>query len=277
MKQAYIKDNVFLYAGAKAVGLWGDNLGKAPANFEWVDAGTVDITNKTVWFSDACIFGARHAKCARKIAWLCEPPPFRKSHYDYVRWYEHEFDYILMFDKTLLDSGNPKYLYYPMGGSFVDRAQWHHNPKVKLVSLVLSNKLEATGHKLRHIIASEFGDRIDVMGSGVGRYVRKINTLRDYAFTICIESEKLDWFFNDKLVDAWAMYTIPIYWGYKDVSKYGFVLPFETHHELDNLLSNITMDGYWEMNVLVESNFSKAHEYYCAEDWIWTHYPQLFD
>jgi hypothetical protein len=275
-KTAYIQDNVFLYAGAKAVGLWGENAGMSPTYFDWVS----DIpTNKTVFFTDACVYDAHLFKCARKVAWLCEPPPFRQGHYDYVKWNEHLFDYVLTFDQRLLETGNPKYLFYPMGGSFIHPDRWRKTPKVKLVSLVLSEKTEATGHKLRHLIAKEFGDRIDVIGSGspTGRYVNKYDALADYAYTICVESEKLNWFFNDKLVDAWAMRTIPLYWGCPEILRFGWARLFETFQELDQLLSHITMDDYFADIDILEHNFSKAKQYYCAEDWIYEQYPFLFD
>jgi hypothetical protein len=274
---AYIQDNVFMYAGAKSVSLWGDNLGLEPEYIKWVS----DIPrDKTVWFSDACIYQAEHFKCARKIAWLCEPPPFRQGHYDYVKWHEHLFDYVLTFDERLLKSGNPKYLYYPMGGSFIHKSRWVKTPKVKLVSLIVSNKTEATGHKLRHLIAEQFKGRIDIMGSGVGDYTPKYESLRDYAFTICVESEKLNTFFNDKLVDAFATRTIPIYWGCDDLSSYfdtNGILQFNNHNELDAILNRLSMELYYQMNDAVEYNYTQADLYYCAEDWIYEHHPFLFE
>ncbi len=277
MKTAYIMDNVFLYAGAKSVSLWGDNMGTAPTHFTWQHGAP---ETETVWFSDACVYAAPATKCKRKIAWLCEPPPFRQGHYDFVKWHENEFDYVLTFDERLLKGGDPKYLYYPMGGSFISKDKWRKYPKVKLVSLVISNKLEATGHKLRHEIARDFGDRVDVMGSGVGEYVSKFEAMRDYMFTLCIESENLNWFFNDKLVDAFAMRTIPIYWGCKDLWKFfdlGGILHFETQSELSKILLRLTPDMYFDRLDHVENNFYRADEYFCAEDWIYEHYPFLFE
>lgn len=282
---AHIIDNVFLYSGAKSASLWGDNHGLGPAHFSWVEGADKD---RTCFFTDAAIYEAERYDVRRRVAWLCEPPGYREAHYQYINDHHDRFDYILTHDRRLLDkfSDDPRFLYYPMGGSMISRALWGLKPKSKLVSMIVSWKTEAAGHKLRHQIIQELrGDpcwlKVDVLGSGYGDHVRKYDALRDYAYTIVVEGERCDYFVGEKSVDAYSVGTVPIYWGCQNYQRMEFdkrgIIPFSTIDELAHILRNVSADDYISRSDAVRFNLDHARQYACCEDWIFNHYPFLFE
>ena len=128
--------------------------------------------------------------------------------------------------------------------------------KQHLMSIVVSNKTDAVGHKYRHALVKEILKTdlpIDIFGNGCGKYLSplpqyqnnqivqatpkqqqppKIKDIRikgkfvetepylQYKFHICIENCKLPHYFSEKITNTLLCGTIPIYWGCTNINTY---------------------------------------------------------
>ena len=137
--------------------------------------------------------------------------------------------------------------------------------KYKLVSFVYSYKNYLEGHKFRHKIAQEFKDKLDLYGSGYNKFVRIINTLKDYMFQVVIENGKYPEFVSDKFYDCIKTQTIPIYWGGEDgVRKMGFdlkgIIFFDNIEELSTIINNLNPELYKDMYKATIFNLNRLIE-----------------
>ena len=114
--------------------------------------------------------------------------------------------------------------------------------KTELVSMIYSKNNHYSGHRMRHEIADKFGERIDLFGSGTGKYLEnKVESLADYMFQIVVENGKFPEYVSEKFFDCIKTRTIPIYRG-GDVGlrKMGFdsngILFFDDLEELNVIL-----------------------------------------
>lgn len=250
----------------------GENTDLQPKHFEWYRGNE---ERDIVWFTDSCFHLAPETKAKRKVAWLLEPPPFRANTYEYVMSNRDQFDTILTYAQEHLHHSNVHF--YPYGGSMI--RDWSITPKSKLVSIVISKKNVATGHKLRHEIARCFGDQIDVLGSGYGDYVDKRVATADYHYQIVVEGERLDYCFDEKLIDCFALGTIPIFWGCPSIADFfdpAGLLRFSTLNGLKYILATLDKSCWRQHIGSIFYNLKTAQQYHCVEDWIYEHYPELF-
>lgn len=276
MKQIRLVDGAF-FPRAKSATLAGDNLGLGPKHFEWVYN---DDQSGVTFFTDICLEQALDDKSPKKVAWLIEPAEVSRVHYDFVADNISLFDYILTWGldpKYVLSAENDKWLFYPFGGSWI--RDWQLYPKSKLCSIITSEKDLTEGHQLRHEIVKRFGDKVDIYGHDGDPMDSKLDALRDYQYSIVVENAKVDYWFTEKLIDCFATGTIPIYWGCPSVSKFfpfypQYWLPqFDDLDDLENILHNRDLiNVLWDRTNLVE-----AQKYRCTEDWIYEHYPFLFE
>uniref|UniRef100_A0A6C0JK15 Fucosyltransferase C-terminal domain-containing protein n=1 Tax=viral metagenome TaxID=1070528 RepID=A0A6C0JK15_9ZZZZ len=126
---------------------------------------------------------------------------------------------------------------------------WHNNPnkeiylheKKRLVSIVLSDKKLALGHKYRHLLVNEIIKQnlpIDIYGRGA-KYFEKIkdkniyntNTkicgdfqnvepYEKYLYSICIENYQSNDYISEKVLDPLLHNCQPIYLGAKNINNY---------------------------------------------------------
>jgi hypothetical protein len=204
--------------------------------------------------------------------------------YDYVRSHPNQFDYILTYDRTLVDG--KKVLFYPYGGCWIpsvgdQRARPHAvgvHQKQQLVSIIASDKTQTFGHQLRHEIISRYR-HISPFGPRYRAIQYKEDALIDFMFSIVVENSKFDDYFTEKLVDCFAVGTIPIYWGTKNIEQYfdaGGIFAFDDLDDLDKIITKLSPELYNSRMPQVRNNFYKHHQYRVAEDWIFEQYPYLF-
>lgn len=268
------------FAHQNASGYGGDRLGEHPACFQWQRGQPgQDVTFYTDQCLEIVLEQIQLGIPGRKVAWLIEPPSLQDNHYIRAANLEDAFDYILTFNSRLLDRGE-KWLYYPCGGSWIAPEHWGMQHKTKSISLIVSEKTKAPGHKLRREILERYGDRLDVYGRGVRPVASKVEALRDYRYSIIVESVRLDGYFSEKLIDCISQGTTPIYWGDPAIGDHfdlGGMLRFETLADLDRILDEIgRRNVYAAAYPGMVDNLITAREYACAEEWIAEHYAFLF-
>jgi hypothetical protein len=226
-----------------------------------------------IFLTDNCMLMSDNI-IGKKIGMLMEPRVINSSIYKHIENNYNNLDKILTYDKTLLELSD-KFEFYPHCGCWIQPENQMVYDKTKLVSIIASNKQQTFGHKLRHTsinIAKESNVSLDVFGRGYTPVIHKVDALKDYAFTIVIENSKTDYYFTEKLIDAFMTGTIPIYWGCPSIGDFfnlDGMLVFDDLNTLLFQLNNLSLDKYNSMLEAVKENFEKGKNFLIAEDWVY--------
>jgi Glycosyltransferase family 10 (fucosyltransferase) C-term len=209
-----------------------------PTLFEW---DFKELHNDYIFFTDLSVGEVENIEFAnfKKYAWLVESQAVTPNSYKFVAENHKIFDKIFTHSKEL--SQLPNAYIVPIGGCHLTEDEIGLKyEKSNLVSMMYSNKLFAPGHIMRHDVASNFANVVDVMGSGVdGKHVSKIHSCRDYAFSIVIENNKDGYYFTEKIIDCFLTGVIPIYWGSPHISDYfnkNGIIEFDTLDQVYEIL-----------------------------------------
>ena len=265
--------------------LSGENAGEGPAHFQWDRKELGEpITGPVACFTDMCLGEAVGCESPTKLAILIEPLEFSDTHYRKALELRDHFDAIFTYEAEYVELGAP-FKFYPFGGSWI--REWHLFEKLRLCSIVTSDKWVTEGHRLRHEVVERFIANVreddwpfKVWGEPYGpRFPHKHQPLRHYMYSIVIENVRSNWWFTEKLIDAFSQGTVPIYWGCPDVCEFfdcRGIIPFESLGDLDRILPELDMQDYLRRLPGIEENLRLARQYRCAEDWIYTNHRELF-
>jgi hypothetical protein len=245
---------------------------------EWVFDN--EQVSKTCWFTDLCfpdVLKAKPGAIKRKVAMINEPRAIYPQTYEWVSQNNRLFDFVLTYDKELLDRGE-NFLYYPHSRCWINK--YNNEDKTKMCSIFASPKRFTGGHRLRHEVIDRFRDKMDVFGAEYKSVEFKEEGLSEYYFSVTIENSIQEYYWTEKVVDCFATKTVPIFWGSREVcahfDKDGIII-FDTIDELESILNDMTPDLYEKMLPAVERNFDKVEEYRIPEDWCFKKYPFLFE
>lgn len=258
--------------------LGGDAIGEAPRLIEWVRD---DLSQPVLFYTDMRLHEVESAPAsARKIALLVEPPSLHDTHYRAAHALQDRFDAILTFDRKFIAAHPEKARFYPFGGSWIKLDAFGVFPKSREVSLILSEKRGAAGHRLRIEVAKSM--RVDIAGRGTPHPMRsKLEILRDWRYSIVIESIQMGDYFSEKILDCLSQGTVPIYWGSPNIGEYfdkRGLIPFHTLQELEHILVSVANKSDYEMRLpAIYRNVEIAKSFRCAEDCIASAYGDLFE
>jgi len=251
-----------------AIGYAGERTGEKPKYFQW-DTTPGDAPVKV--FTDIRLKEALDDNSPKKTALLLECPSVNSDMYRWILEHKDVFDTVLTHQWCLIAHGEP-FRFYPFGGSWIK--EWGIFPKSKMVSMLVSEKKLTHAHRIRHWAATL--PNVDSYGRGVGRHIEsKAEALRDYRFAIVIENEQSNYWFTEKLIDAFSQGTIPIYRGCPDIGKFfytGGILHWSQPEELEEILESLTPEEYDKRLGAVKRNIELARKFQCAEDWIHERY-----
>lgn len=253
--------------------LRGDNARVSPTYFEWTDGLEGDV-GKTFVFGCSLEFAAGINDPERFVAILTEPRGLHPENYEFVE-NNHNLFHTVLSHESILHDKVPNHRWYPIGGCSISFDDWDIYPKTKNICMIVSDKNTTVGHKIRHEIVKRFHGRIDFYGSGVGKpFDRKLNVLKDYKYVVVVESDYYPVYFTEKLIDAIAVGSIPIYWGWGLKPVFDWV-NFEGLDEFEEIISNIenNPDSY---SINTGKNMMSARHFCIAEDYIWKHFSGLF-
>lgn len=267
----YLQDNCFY-------GDLGCSKHASPLTIKWNRLPPIENQeSNVVFFTDYCLNQVNHPtwKELKKIAWLIEPYVINPHSYEYIKQNYNLFDLILTHHSEYLNT-SANFRYYPSAMTWINREDWTTYIKDKNISIFASNKNFAPGHQLRHQIINILKQKniIDVYGTGYNPVKYKLDGLKNYRFSISIENCRVDHYFTEKLIDCFATYTIPIYWGCPEINKFfnpeGMYICNNTGELLKiiNECSNNGQEIYDKKLKAIEENHIIAKEYQCAEDWI---------
>lgn len=209
----------------------------------------------------------RSLKAKKKIAWLIENKGVYPKLYDNLEENSKHFDLVFSSSKAVCNSLSNA-VWIPFGGCWIESPTLDHS-KSQNISMILSNKRWATGHRLRFDIFNKYKKHIDGFGSGAYNFIKsKEEALSPYKFSICIENASDPGYFTEKIIDCFASCTIPVYWGDPDISDHFDMNGIFTLEDLD-LLLKFGPDIYEERYQAVKNNFELAKQFYVTEDWIY--------
>lgn len=156
---------------------------------------------------------------------------------------------------------------------------WHTTPlptipiKTKNMSLMISTKLQTSGHQYRHMLCKHILSSdlpIDIWGNGCKFYTnnnKKDTRIKgpfeskepylDYRFHIAIENVRSPHYFSEKIMDPLICSTVPVYLGCENIDTYfpNSVIHLSGDIQKDmNLLTDICRnpDKYSNISVKVE-------------------------
>jgi hypothetical protein len=263
-----IKDSLFSHA--KTSSFWNDS-----DYIEW--NRNDDNVKDYIFLTDLDVQNFNLFPNKKIYAWLLESPEITPKAYEFVKLNNTLFDKIFTFDEDILKLENSFFL--PFGGSMLDQSDIKIFDKNKNISMMFSWKRNLAGHTLRHNIYNNFKNKIDFYGSGVnGINVKKINSLKDYKFSVIVENCKKNHYFTEKIIDCFLTGTIPIYWGCPSIGDFfdlNGILVFNDKNELSKILESLNGDTYNKMYKSLNNNFNEAKKYAIAEDYLYKNYKNL--
>ena len=224
-------------------------------------------------FVDRLCFGTEKDPTKINCAWLIEPPIINGENYVNVVKEQNNFKYIFTHNReTLVKAENA--IYVPHGGTWLREEDINIHPKTKLVSSTFSWKQWNPYHRMRFRVYDRLKDdnRVDFYGTGCDKPIEyKIESLKDYMFSIVIENNIEDGLFTEKLLDCFLSGTIPIYVGNKNNREFfdeNGIIFFEGDEDLPNILDNLNEELYNSKIESVKKNFELAKNYMFPEQLI---------
>ncbi len=255
--------------------------GKIPTKIEYV-VGKNNFDGITV-FTDK-VFDSEHIhiidkiNSKYKIVWMHEPRVLgdwcNKRYLNLERNLD-KFYKVMTYDEYLLDTYPDKCVFTVDNGIWIKNDNIELHDKTKLMSMIYSWKNWTSGHKLRHQIALASIDGLDLYGDGSRHPIKfKEEALTDYQFSITIENSRSKYYFTEKLLDCFAVGTIPIYWGCTNIESFfdlRGILQFKTIEDLGKIFEEITNtpELYHIMYPFVKENFNRVQKFIIYENWIY--------
>ena len=271
-----IADSVF----AHGTSLGSGDLKIYPTYFDWYRGP--DNINDLIILTDSHLHLVDNYSEKIKIAWLLEPPSISPHTYQYVRENATKFTHILTHQLSVLATV-PNAISYVFGGCWILEQDRQIYPKTKNVSIIASAKTITPGHVLRHEVIADYAKAIQgIYGRGYQKVDYKLEALKDYRFSIVIENEQSDFWITEKLIDAIVCGCVPIYWGYRNLSKLGFdmngIIQFDKKEELYRILPYCNDIHYGQIKHMgwLDKNFEVAKEFTIPEDGLWKHILRFY-
>lgn len=271
MTSIHIVDSIF----AHATNIGNGDFKFQKTYFEWVRS---EINSNVCVFTDDSLFEIKNEKFKNKIKIvLLMESPCISSGYNKIHTYIDDVNYVLTFDKELLDKYE-KCRQYQLGGTWIEPHDRNIHSKNKMISFITSNKSATPSQRFRISVLNRFHNKIACYGRGIKEIAKKIDVLREHRFCVVIENAKKDFYFSEKLIDCFVTGTVPIYCGC-DISNYfdmSGVLTFSNLDELEIIINQLNENSYNHRLLGIKNNFELAKKYTVTEDNLWNNFFKDF-
>jgi hypothetical protein len=217
---------------------------------------------------DTFNFAAQCEEPSFRVFWQSEPNEVVNNQNTLIR--NHSFyNLILTWNKEVL-SQCPNAKLFPTGGVWTHESDT--SQKEFAVSFLTSSKMSCHGHKLRHDVyaalpgvISGSGNQVPITKHMSPPYLpSKLSLLKPFQFTIVMENAQYENFFTEKILDAFATKTIPIYFGAQNVSDFfnkEGILIWNSTSELGRILRALKPDFYESQQAAILENYERAMTY----------------
>jgi hypothetical protein len=191
----------------------------------------------------------------------------------------HKFRYIFTHDPHLLRVNPEVFKLIPGGGIWIGEAfgggTIEIKPKSKLVSMVSSTKHSCSLHRFRLRLARKLAKSRLADVYGLEQWVHVNETLDDYMFSIVIENSRSENYFTEKLLNCFAVGTVPIYLGCPNVGAFfdeSGLIPVGRWTNFRRLIQSLTPEAYLQRMAAIRNNHSLCKQYEILEDFIYQKY-----
>lgn len=196
----------------------------------------------------------------------CEPPSLYRDFYGMVMNCWQQFDLILAYD--------PRLLLLPNSREFLPVDAWVDEmalSKRDQISYVMSSKIWTREHRMRFMILreveakSKLGQFDFIMHRSPPRIENKNMFYVNAKFNIACENQAMDNMFTEKLLDCFRTFTVPIYYGCTNVSKYfnpNGIIQFDSFERFREIIYSLSPETYFEMLPAMAENRELAAKYW---------------
>jgi len=206
-----------------------------------------------------------------KFLWGLESPQYNNSFIHHVKSNLEQvletYETIFTYSEELLNLDS-KFKFLPAGGFWIETPQIHE--KTKLVSMICSDKQKTELQQFRVNYANNNKHKLDLYGHLCNGIQKKEEGLNDYMFSVCVENDIHDTYFTEKILDAFATGTIPVYKGTKNIVNH-----FNENGILfldDVNIEDLTPELYFSKIESVKENFEKVLSLNVLEDYMYDKY-----
>lgn len=281
----------------------GGRAGHLPTVVRWHRPEDEYRPRRAIWYGDG--WGpSDQPEGVKRVGILLEPREMHpENHAAAERWLDagnRGYTHLFTHDPALLALGlvDRRIHAYPLGGTRLAPSDWRAYPKTREVSIIASEKRGLEGHAVRHEVirkAHQEGIPLDAFGPEYQPVPSKLHALAPYRFSVISECtiEPQSTFFSEHLLDCFLTMTIPILIQRRHepgsappndasaVKRWGFdagsVLQAETVEQALAWVMGATPGFYHGLLGGAQTNFIKAHDFVCTEDWLQREHPSLFD
>jgi hypothetical protein len=240
-------------------------------HIEWDRDTTYLNDDEIVFLTDNSMHLTTNGK---RYGFMIEPRAINNSIYDWIKDNHSTFNSVFTYDKELLETSEI-FKFYPHCGCWIKEEDQSIYDKTKLLSIIASDKRQTEGHRLRHAsidVLRANNIELYAYGRGYNPIDYKLESLKDYAFSLIIENSRSDYYFTEKLMDSFVTGTVPIYWGCPSIGDFFNLDGMIIFNDVEDLLSKLnllSLEQYNNMLPAITENFEKAKEFLIAEDWIY--------
>lgn len=197
----------------------------------------------------------------------CEPPNLYIRFKDMVIENAHKFHLILTYDERLFHL--PQAVNFCPVGSWIDDGL--ELDKRDQITFLMSSKINGAPYRMRFMIKNRL-ERKTHLGPFELFWHRSPPTVPsknpffiNAKFNIATENQDMNHMFTEKLLDCFKTYTVPIYYGCKNIEEYfdpRGIIQFKTIEEFDHIISTLTPSVYDDMRPYLENNYERARVYW---------------
>lgn len=125
-------------------------------------------------------------------------------------------------------------------------------PKTKVLSMITTNKKNFQGHRERVSFLEKIKNKVDfdLYGYGFHPIRDKWDALYQYKYSLAIENFSCSDYWSEKIADCFLSYTMPIYYGCTNLSRYfpeeSFVQININDKNVIDKVSKVVQSNLWE-------------------------------
>lgn len=266
------------------------NSNQYPKNFKWtIEPQQIQLVH------DMAMIGIMNDQFAPnedqlRFGWVCESNTVVSQLIDLLREHhetifeEGPYEAIFTCDKSLCELDD-RFVFSWAGSNlpWTKPEDYKIYDKTKMCSMIASPKGEgadaSTGHGFRLDWAKKLKDSLDLYGGALGterigfssnlneQWHNKEDALNDYRFSVVIENGSYDAYYTEKITDAFATGTIPIYHGCPSIGEIfnedGIIYLTD-----DFKIEDLSEDLYMSKMDAIKDNFERVKTLQSSDDMI---------
>jgi hypothetical protein len=221
-------------------------------------------------YNDGHIWHAYGTEPHGEAALLIEPRPLQESTYNKLETEYDRFSKIFTHDSQLLAIAPNAVLI-----KYWRDYEVYNEEKTKDFSMICGQKQMCPLHIERMKLAEMIAGEVDVLGDwDGGPKVTRHDAYAPYKFAVVIENYLDDYWFTEKILNAFSTRTVPIYFGARKISKdfdITGIMQVKRLWDIPQLIEDIKCAGvdrvYNNRRAAIERNFQAVQKYQNFEDW----------